>query len=57
MVREKLYPNYINRYYYEKGDNIIYLKRYRADTVIYSLPMIFDTPEEAEKYFKKNCGA
>ncbi|URZ05920.1 hypothetical protein [Clostridium felsineum] len=57
MVREKIYPNYINRYYYENGDSVIYLKRYQAGKLIYSLPMIFDTSAEAEKYFKENCGA
>lgn len=56
MLKEKIYPNYINRYYYTEGDSVILLKRYRGGKIIYSLPISFDTPDEAKKYFEENCG-
>ncbi len=57
MERAIMYPNYINYYYYEEGDDFIILKRFRGTELIYFRHMEFDTPEEAMKYFEENCGA
>ncbi len=57
MVRQKLYPNYWDNYYYEEGNSFINLVRTRAGKVIYRTPIPFDSPEEAKQYFENNCGA
>lgn len=57
MVRQILYPNYLNNYYYEEGDSTIKLVRTVGAKVIYTRYMEFDTPEEAKDYFETNCGA
>lgn len=60
MIRQRIYPNYTDNFYYEEGDNFILLKRTKSiygSKPIYQRVMDFDTPEEAEEYFENNCGA
>lgn len=54
MVKDKIYPNYTDLYYYYEGDNYITLKRRGRDGKERLVNIIdFDTKEEAEKYFEE----
>ena len=57
MVRQKLYPNYTNFYYYDKGNQYIKLIRTDGIKVIYKDYFNFNNEQEALQYFETECGA
>lgn len=57
MVKSKVYPNYINYYYYTKGSKIIKFERKIGNKTVYINYMKFDTVEDARFYFENECGA
>lgn len=53
MVRDKIYPNYTDLYYYTSGEKYIVLKRRSRDGKERLVTIIeLDTVEEAEEYFE-----
>ena len=57
MIREKIFPNCRNYYYYEKGDAHIKLVRTNGIQVTYKNYLRFDNETEALQYFETECGA
>ena len=59
MVSSLIYPTYTNFYYYEEGDDYIYLKRTNnayGGKAIFTTYIEFDSPAEALEYFINECG-